>query len=72
MKPLLDINKAAGAVGLCTEAGENAGIRLGAEISAEGNRVTNLADPEENQDAVTLAYLERRLRELAAALGGTA
>ncbi len=72
MKPLLDLNKAAGAVGLCTKAGETAGIRLGAVISAEGNRVTNLADPEENQDAVTLAYLERRLRELAAALGGTA
>lgn len=72
MKPLLDLNKAAGAVGICTEAGEIAGIRLGAEISAEGNRITNLSDPEENQDAVTLAYLERRLRELAAALGGTA
>lgn len=72
MKPLLDLNKAAGAVGLCTKAGETAGIRLGAEISAEENRITNLADPEENQDAVTLAYLERRLRELAAALGGTA
>lgn len=69
MKPLIDMNKTAGAVGICTEAGDTPGIRMGADADLTGNRITNLAEPENDQDAATKSYVERRLKALADAMG---
>ena len=45
-------------------------IKKSGEMSLEGNQIKNLQDPTENQDAVTLAYINALIAEAVAALQG--
>lgn len=71
MKPMVDFKKQAGAVGICTEAGDTAGIRLGEDTDMTGHRIIGLKEPAEGQDAATKAYVDARIKALADKLGVT-
>ena len=45
---------------------QNEDILLNGSVSAEGNQIKNLADPTDDQDAVTLAFLMNKLSEFQA------
>lgn len=55
---LLDFNRNTKAVGIGRRAGEANTVNVGMELRLHGHRITDLADPEEGQDAVPMAWLE--------------
>lgn len=68
--PLIELNKSANAVGICAAAGSS-GVTVGAELKLSGNKVTGVADPTSDQDAATKAYVDAKIKALAAAAGVT-
>lgn len=66
---LLDLHRASRSVGIGMRAGNTGKLSIGLDMDLSDHRLSSLADPTAAQDAATKAYVDRKIRELAEALG---
>ena len=70
-KPMIDFNRAAGAVGINARAGDAEGITLGSDVDMTGKRIDNLPAPQNDTEAATKKYVDEQITRIAEALGIT-